>query len=152
MRDSVDSRYIGLCMPRVLARVPYGAKTEPVEEFALGEAVAAPQFEEDRELAGREARAVRPRMEGARGCLRQKIGEVGCRLLAIKVHAGKLCRFAAEDNLGSPRSGWPRRRLVYPCEGPEMREAAGDRRRVAAASANYGQRPGEGDEAAAVSG
>jgi type VI secretion system protein ImpC len=37
VRDSVDSRYIGLCMPRVLARVPYGAKTEPVEEFAFEE-------------------------------------------------------------------------------------------------------------------
>jgi type VI secretion system protein ImpC len=37
LRDSVDSRYIGLCMPRVLSRVPYGAKTEPVEEFAFEE-------------------------------------------------------------------------------------------------------------------
>ncbi len=37
LRDSDDSRYIGLCMPRVLARVPYGAKSEPVEEFAFEE-------------------------------------------------------------------------------------------------------------------
>ena len=37
LRDSVDSRYVALCMPRVLARVPYGAKTDPVEEFALEE-------------------------------------------------------------------------------------------------------------------
>lgn len=37
LRDQVDSRYIGLCMPRVLARLPYGAKTEPVEEFAFEE-------------------------------------------------------------------------------------------------------------------
>ena len=37
LRDSVDSRYVALCMPRVLARVPYGAKSEPVEEFALEE-------------------------------------------------------------------------------------------------------------------
>ena len=37
LRDSPDSRYIGLCMPRVLARLPYGAKTEPVEEFAFEE-------------------------------------------------------------------------------------------------------------------
>jgi len=36
-RDSDDSRYVGLCMPRVLARVPYGAKSEPVEEFAFEE-------------------------------------------------------------------------------------------------------------------
>src|SRR5690349_14278123 len=37
LRDSDDARYIGLCMPRVLARLPYGAKTEPVEEFAFEE-------------------------------------------------------------------------------------------------------------------
>jgi type VI secretion system protein ImpC len=37
LRDSPDSRYLGLCMPRVLARLPYGAKTEPVEEFAFEE-------------------------------------------------------------------------------------------------------------------
>lgn len=37
LRDQVDSRYVGLCMPRVLARLPYGAKTEPVEEFAFEE-------------------------------------------------------------------------------------------------------------------
>jgi type VI secretion system protein ImpC len=37
LRESEDSRYIGLCMPRFLARLPYGAKTEPVEEFAFEE-------------------------------------------------------------------------------------------------------------------
>ncbi len=37
LRDSDDARYIGLCMPRVLARVPYGAKSEPVEDFAFEE-------------------------------------------------------------------------------------------------------------------
>lgn len=37
LRDSPDSRYVGLCMPRVLSRVPYGAKSEPVEEFAFEE-------------------------------------------------------------------------------------------------------------------
>src|SRR5450432_3904826 len=37
LRDSVDSRYVGLCMPRVLSRLPYGAKSEPVEEFAFEE-------------------------------------------------------------------------------------------------------------------
>jgi type VI secretion system protein ImpC len=37
LRDQPDSRYVGLCMPRVLARLPYGAKTEPVEEFAFEE-------------------------------------------------------------------------------------------------------------------
>jgi type VI secretion system protein ImpC len=37
LRDQPDSKYIGLCMPRVLARQPYGAKSEPVEEFAFEE-------------------------------------------------------------------------------------------------------------------
>jgi type VI secretion system protein ImpC len=37
LRDSPDSKYLGLCLPRVLSRVPYGAKTEPVEEFAFEE-------------------------------------------------------------------------------------------------------------------
>ncbi|MBI2379786.1 MAG: type VI secretion system contractile sheath large subunit [Gammaproteobacteria bacterium] len=37
LRDSDDSRYIGLTMPRFLARLPYGAKTSPVEAFAFEE-------------------------------------------------------------------------------------------------------------------
>jgi len=37
LRDSEDSRYIGLTMPRFLARLPYGHKTSPVEEFAFEE-------------------------------------------------------------------------------------------------------------------
>jgi type VI secretion system protein ImpC len=37
LRDAADSRYMGLCLPRVLSRVPYGAKSEPVEEFAFEE-------------------------------------------------------------------------------------------------------------------
>ena len=37
LRDAVDSRYLALCMPRVLARLPYGAKSEPVAEFAFEE-------------------------------------------------------------------------------------------------------------------
>jgi len=39
LRDSEDSRYVGLCMPRTLARVPFGAKTQPVEEFGFEEEV-----------------------------------------------------------------------------------------------------------------
>ncbi|MBT2971043.1 MAG: EvpB family type VI secretion protein [gamma proteobacterium symbiont of Ctena orbiculata] len=42
LRESEDSRYIGLAMPRFLSRLPYGAKTDPVEEF---------DFEEDTEGA-----------------------------------------------------------------------------------------------------
>lgn len=37
LRDQVDSRYVAMCMPRVLSRIPYGAKSEPVEEFAFEE-------------------------------------------------------------------------------------------------------------------
>ncbi len=45
LRESEDSRYLGLCMPRFLARLPYGAKTDPVDEF---------DFEEDTEGADSE--------------------------------------------------------------------------------------------------
>lgn len=37
LRDSEDSKYLGLCMPRFLSRVPYGAATDPVEEFDFEE-------------------------------------------------------------------------------------------------------------------
>jgi type VI secretion system protein ImpC len=37
LRESDDSKYLGLCMPRFLARTPYGAKTNPVEEFDFEE-------------------------------------------------------------------------------------------------------------------
>ncbi len=39
LRESEDSRYIGLTMPRNLSRLPYGSKTNPVEEFAFEEDV-----------------------------------------------------------------------------------------------------------------
>ena len=37
LRESEDARYIGLTMPRVLARLPYGAATIPVKGFAFEE-------------------------------------------------------------------------------------------------------------------
>jgi type VI secretion system protein ImpC len=37
LRDSENSRYVALCMPRVLSREPFGAKSIPVEEFAFEE-------------------------------------------------------------------------------------------------------------------
>ncbi len=37
LRESEDSRYLGLCMPRFLGRYPYGAKTDPVDEFDFEE-------------------------------------------------------------------------------------------------------------------
>jgi type VI secretion system protein ImpC len=42
LRESEDAKYIALAMPRTLARLPYGAKSDPVEEF---------DFEEDTEGA-----------------------------------------------------------------------------------------------------
>jgi type VI secretion system protein ImpC len=42
LRDSDDARYLGLTMPRFLARMPYGSRTNPVDEF---------DFEEDTEGA-----------------------------------------------------------------------------------------------------
>lgn len=41
-RESEDSRYVGLAMPRFLARQPYGIKTDPVEEFNFEEDTSAP--------------------------------------------------------------------------------------------------------------
>jgi type VI secretion system protein ImpC len=41
LRESEDSRYIGLAMPRFLSRLPYGSKTNPVEEFDFEEETGA---------------------------------------------------------------------------------------------------------------
>jgi type VI secretion system protein ImpC len=38
-RASEDSRYVGLCLPRTLARLPYGKNTTPVEAFSYEENV-----------------------------------------------------------------------------------------------------------------
>ncbi|MEG1679324.1 MAG: type VI secretion system contractile sheath large subunit, partial [Stenotrophomonas sp.] len=40
LRDSEDSKYIGLAMPRTLSRLPYGANTNPVDEFDYEEDTA----------------------------------------------------------------------------------------------------------------
>jgi type VI secretion system protein ImpC len=37
LRESDESRYLGITMPRFLARQPYGAKSNPVEEFDFEE-------------------------------------------------------------------------------------------------------------------
>jgi len=39
LREAEDSRYLGLAMPRFLARRPYGTKSDPVEEFDFEEDV-----------------------------------------------------------------------------------------------------------------
>jgi len=45
LRESEDARYLGLAMPRFLARLPYGPQTQPVEAF---------DFQEDLEGADHE--------------------------------------------------------------------------------------------------
>ena len=39
LREQEDARYVGLCMPRFLARLPYGVATDPLEAFAFEEEV-----------------------------------------------------------------------------------------------------------------
>ncbi len=41
-RDSEDSRFVTLTLPRVLSRLPYGALTKPVEEFDFEEVALDP--------------------------------------------------------------------------------------------------------------
>jgi type VI secretion system protein ImpC len=38
-RESEDARYVGLCLPHILLRLPYGRDTVPVEGFAFEESV-----------------------------------------------------------------------------------------------------------------
>jgi len=38
-RQSEDSRYVALCLPRTLGRLPYGKDTRPIDEFAYEEHV-----------------------------------------------------------------------------------------------------------------
>jgi len=45
LRESEDSKYVGLAMPRFLARLPYGAKTSPVEEFDFEEETEGAQHD-----------------------------------------------------------------------------------------------------------
>jgi len=45
LRKSEDSKYLGLAMPRFLARQPYGANSNPVEEFAFEEDVGNAESE-----------------------------------------------------------------------------------------------------------
>ena len=42
LRESEDARYIGLTLPRFLARRPYGAKSDPVDEFDFEEETSGP--------------------------------------------------------------------------------------------------------------
>ena len=44
-RESADSRYVVMTMPRTLARLPYGANTKPVDEFDYEEVETGPNGE-----------------------------------------------------------------------------------------------------------
>jgi type VI secretion system protein ImpC len=44
-RDSDDSRFVTMCMPRTLARLPYGSATKPVDEFSFEEVELGPNGE-----------------------------------------------------------------------------------------------------------
>ncbi len=41
LRESEDAKYLGLAMPRFLSRMPYGARTNPVEDFNFEEDTGA---------------------------------------------------------------------------------------------------------------
>jgi type VI secretion system protein ImpC len=66
-RDSEDSRFVTLALPRVVARLPYGAATKPIDEFAYEEAPF--------DAAG----AARP-MEHEHYCWMNAAYVLGCRL------------------------------------------------------------------------
>jgi type VI secretion system protein ImpC len=42
LREQEDIRYVGLCMPRFLARLPYGTATDPLDNFAFEEKTDGP--------------------------------------------------------------------------------------------------------------
>jgi type VI secretion system protein ImpC len=58
-RESEDSRYVGLCMPRFLLRLPFGSNTVPVKAFNYEEEVVG---DHDRYLWGNSAFALATRV------------------------------------------------------------------------------------------
>jgi type VI secretion system protein ImpC len=62
-RESEDSRYVGLCLPHVLLRQPYGSETVPVESFNFQEDVDGRDHSEY--LWGNAAYSMATRIAGA---------------------------------------------------------------------------------------
>ncbi len=62
-RDSEDSRYVGLCVPHILMRQPYGRDTSPVESFNYEEGVDG--TDHSKYLWGNAAYALGTRLTGA---------------------------------------------------------------------------------------
>ena len=59
-RESEDARYVGLCLPHILMRLPYGADTKPVEGFNYEESVDG--TDHDKYLWGNAAYALGTRL------------------------------------------------------------------------------------------
>jgi type VI secretion system protein ImpC len=62
-RESEEARYVGLVLPRILLRLPYGAETVPVETFPYQESVT--EGNHDRYLWGNAAYAFAVRLTSA---------------------------------------------------------------------------------------
>lgn len=62
-RQSEDSRYVGLCLPHILLRLPYGPETKPVDAFQFREDVDGK--EHDKYLWGNAAYAMGARLTDA---------------------------------------------------------------------------------------
>ncbi len=62
-RESDDARYVGLCVPHVLMRLPYGKDTAPVDAFSYEEGVDG--TDHTKYLWGNAAYAMGARMTGA---------------------------------------------------------------------------------------
>ena len=78
LRESDDAKYVGLAMPRFLSRVPYGAKTSPVEEFDFEEetGIRRPQQVHVGECRVRDGRERQPCLQD----LRLVYGDPRCRV------------------------------------------------------------------------
>jgi type VI secretion system protein ImpC len=62
-RESEDSRYVGLCLPRILMRLPYGRDSKPIDAFDFNEGVEG--TDHSRYLWGNAAYALGARLTNA---------------------------------------------------------------------------------------
>jgi type VI secretion system ImpC/EvpB family protein len=75
LRGTEDARYIGLCLPRFLGRLPYGAQTEPAEGFEFEE---MPKVRTDGAICGPTPRTRwPPTLRGHSACIRGACGYAG---------------------------------------------------------------------------
>jgi type VI secretion system protein ImpC len=113
LRESDDARYLAMCMPRFLGRLPYGPKTSPVDAF---------NFEEDTDGADhnkyawcnagvRDGDEHQPFVQGIRLVLADPRRRVGGRVENLPTHT-----FPTDD-------GWPRHEV--PDRDRDLRPARG---------------------------